>query len=250
MEEIEAILLKVLSDLAALPEDDMGIALFGKRLSVLSPEDAAHFFELLYRRNPQELVTKRVRHMLINPEGLKRVLGVDACRHIYLASLKFGYTRISRLFTDLPPYRKGLAGYDKEEEVKMEHISLGQRRAMSKRNIKDTIDRLLSDPDPVVIGNILNNPRVTEREVLKIASKRPNSPGILKLLSSHRVWSKRYAVIKAIAQNPYTPPRISVALLELMMSQDLRRLADDATVHPQVSLSAKDLLNERDKRNM
>jgi len=250
MEEIEELLLKVLSDLAALPEDEMGIALLGKRLSALSPEDAAHFFELLYNRNPQELVIKRVRHMLINPEALKRALGAPACRQIYLAALKFGYTKISRLFTDLPPYRKGLAGYDKEEEMKMEHISLGQRRSMSKRNIKDTIDRLLSDPDPMVIGNILNNPRVTEREVLKIASKRPNSPAILALLSSHRVWSKRYAVIKAIAQNPYTQPRISVALLELMLSQDLKRIADDSTVHPQVSLSAKDLLNEREKRHM
>ena len=245
MIEIETILLKVLSDLAALPEAEMGISLLTKRVSMLSPDDAAHFFELLYRKNPQDLIARKVRHLLVDHEALRQALGQEECKRIYLASLKFGYTKISRLFTDLPPYRSGPGGYDKEEEARMEYISLGQRRAMSKRNIKDTIDRLLSDPDPLVIGNILNNPRVTEREILKIASKRPNSPVILKMLAGHRVWSKRYAVIKAIAQNPYTQPRISIALLELMMTQDLKSVAQDRTLHPQVVLTAKDLLSER-----
>lgn len=245
MVEIEAILLKVLNDLAALPEAEMGVTLLGKRISMLSPEDAAHFFELLYKRNPHDLISKKVRHLLVNPERLHQAIGIEECRRIYLASLKFGYTRISRLFTDLPPYRTGPGGYDKEEEVRMQYISLGQRRAMSKRNIKDTIDRLLSDPDPMVIGNILNNPRVTEREIVKIASKRPNSPVILRLLAGHRIWSKRYTVIKAIVQNPYTQPRISVALLELMMTQDLKLVAEDAKLHPQVVLTAKDILSER-----
>lgn len=247
MEELEALLTKVLSDLAALPEDEMGIALIGKRISRLTADDAAHFFELLYRRGQHDVAAKRARRMLINHEGLQRALGIGECRGIYLASLRFGYTRISRLFTDLPPYKKGLSGYDKEEEAKMEHISLGQRRAMSKSNIKDTIDRLLSDPDPIVVRNILNNPRVTEREVLKIASKRPNSPAILKMLAGHRVWAKRYSVVKAIAQNPYTPPRISIALLELMLAQDIKGVAGDETLHPQVKLTAKDLLEERAK---
>lgn len=245
MAEIETILLKVLTDLAALPEDEMGVTLLSKRISMLSSEDAAHFLELLYKKNPQDLISKKVRRLLVNPEGLHQALGIEECRRIYLASLKFGYTKISRLFTDLPPYRSGLAGYDKEEEVRMEYISLGQRRSMSKRNIKDTIDRLLSDPDPMVIGNILNNPRATEREIVKIASKRPNSHVILKMLAGHRVWSKRYAVIKAIVQNPYTQPRISVALLELMMTQDLKLVAEDAKLHPQVVLTAKDLIVER-----
>jgi hypothetical protein len=102
-------------------------------------------------------------------------------------------------------------GYDKEEEARMELLTLGERRSRSKSNVKDSIDRLLSDPDPIVITNILNNPRVTEREVLKVASKRPNSPGILKLVATHRVWSKRYAVKKAVASNPYSSPRVDCA---------------------------------------
>lgn len=128
----------------------------------------------------------------------------------------------------------------------MELISLGERRALSKRPVKEVIDRLLSDPDLMVIGNILNNPRTTEKEVLKVASKRPNSPAILKLVAGHRKWSKRYDVMKAIALNPYTPPRVSVALLEGLMTQDLRAIADDKTLHPQVKEAAKDIVKERE----
>ena len=127
----------------------------------------------------------------------------------------------------------------------MESTTLGERRSLSKLNLKDTIDRLLSDPDPMVIANILNNPRATEREILKIASKRPASPKILKLVATHRVWSKRYKIKLAIASNPYSPPRLSIALLDLLLTQDLSTIAADANIHPQVKLSAKDIIRER-----
>ncbi len=126
----------------------------------------------------------------------------------------------------------------------MESITLGERRSLSKRGVKESIDRLLSDPDPVVIGNILNNPRTTEREAVKIASKRPGSTEILKLLASHAKWSKRYAVRKALALNPYSPPRIVIALLEFLMAQDLRLVATDGSLHEQVRRGAEELLNE------
>jgi len=153
--------------------------------------------------------------------------------------------RVSRFFTDLPPQKKGFSGYDTEEEAKMEMITLGERRAMAKGWVKEKLDRLLSDPDPVVIAHILNNPRITEKEILKIASKRPNSPNIMKLISIHKRWGARYLVRKALVQNPYTPPRISLGLLEFLLFQDLKEVAQNDTLHPQVRLAAKERLDEK-----
>ncbi len=246
MPDIEAITARILSDLSALPEEKMRLDLLGRRLSALEPEDAAKLVDTVYKKGADDKEARRFRALLVNPEGLRKALGEDRHRSIYHASVKLGLRKVSRLFTDLPPRKTGVAGYEKEEEAKMEFITLGQRRAMSKSNVKDTIDRLLSDPDVMVVNNLLNNPRLTEKEVLKIASKRPNSAQILKLVSAHRVWSKRYEVKKALILNPYTPPRISIALLELMLTQDLKLIAEDKTLHSQVKLSAKDLLNERE----
>ncbi|MBI5048864.1 MAG: hypothetical protein HZB54_07950 [Deltaproteobacteria bacterium] len=128
----------------------------------------------------------------------------------------------------------------------MEFITLGERRAISKGWIRDKLDRLLPDPDPIVIANNLNNPKITEKEIVKIASKRPNSPNILRLISTHKRWGARYVIKKALVQNPYTPPRISLGLLELLFSQDLKEVAKDGSLHPQVRLAAKERLEEKE----
>lgn len=246
MKDLEEFVEKLLSDLSALPEEMMRLDLLGNRLSHLTPENSARAIDLIYRKGREAGPAKKATALLVNPEGLKSALGSERYRLIYLASIELGLKKVSRLFTDLPPHKKGLSGYETEEEAPMELISLGERRALSKRPVKEVIDRLLSDPDLMVIGNILNNPRMTEKEVLKVASKRPNSPAILKLVAGHRKWSKRYDVMKAIALNPYTPPRVSVALLEGLMTQDLRAIANDKTLHPQVKEAAKDIVKERE----
>lgn len=245
MENLDSLTTKFLSDLKALPEERMGLELLGRRLSTLEASDIAGFFDTVYKRTRHDKAAGKVLSLLIDPAGLKRILGPEKWDMVYMASIEMGLDKVSRLFTDLPPHKTGVHGYDKEEEARMELLTLGERRSISKSNVKDNIDRLLSDPDPVVITNILNNPRVTEREVLKVASKRPNSPGILKLVATHRVWSKRYAVKKAVASNPYCSPRVSIALLELLLTQDLKTIAGDNSVHPQVKLSAEEIVKHR-----
>lgn len=245
MEKLKTFAKILLKDLRSLPEDKMKLNLLGKRLKELEPGDIARFIDIIYKHPPGFHGARNVQTLLVNPGELRAMIGEEKYRLTYNAAIDMGLKKVSRLFTDLPPRKTGPFGYDKEEEAKMEFLTLGHRRAMAKGNIKDTLDRLLSDPDTKVVENLLNNPRITETEILKIASKRPNSPEILKLLSTHPKWSKRYAVKKALVLNPYTPPRMSLGLLEFLMSQDIESLADDRTVHPQVKLGARELLEER-----
>ncbi len=223
----------------------MRLGLLARRFSTLDPCEVAAAIDMLYRMGPTNTLAREVQSLFISPENLKEILGGERYRLTYLASLDMGLKKVSRLFTDLPPMKKGFYGYEKEEDLQTENMALGIRRALAKGFVREKLDRLLSDPDPVVISNLLNNPRITEKEVLKIASKRPNSPQILRLVVEHRKWSKRYAVIKAVAQNPYTPPRISVGLLHMLLSQDLKQIASDRTLHMQVKAAAKDILEER-----
>ena len=245
MNNLEDFLKVLLKDLSSLPEERMQFTLLCERFSCLEPDEVAKVLDLLYRKGIHDETARRAQSILVSPENLEEILGKERFKRTYLASLDLKLKRVSRLFTNLPPHKSGFYGYDKEEEAKMEFISLGQRRSMAKGFVKDILDRLLSDPDPMVIGNLLNNPRITEREVVKIASKRPNSPVILKLLAEHRKWSRRYNVIKAVVQNPYTPPRISIGLMGFLLTQDLRIIAKDKTLHPQVKSSAEDILDER-----
>ncbi len=247
MEALEKTLKKLLSGIITLPEKKMQLLLLEKRLATLKPSDVAHLLDMLYQHKGNAKAVRKLKDLLIDPQALESALGTEKFRLTYIASIELELEKVSRLFTDLPPHKLGLAGYNKEEEIKMEHTTLGQRRSLAKSSVKDTLDRLLSDPDVMVVDNLLNNPRMTEQEVLKIASKRPNSPNILKRLAMHRKWSKRYQVIKAIIRNPYTPPRISTGLLEFLMYQDITQIAKDNTLHPQVRMGAQDIIDEKSK---
>ena len=242
---LEDILKSILRGLASLPEEKMRLTHLSARLAPLDPAEIAALLDIFFTRAPGGEGTLRLKSILVDPDGLKQALGAEKYGLAYLASLDMGLKRVSRLLTDLPPKKTGIHGYDKEEEAKMEFISLGQRRAMAKGSIKDTLDRLLSDPDTMVIGYLLDNPRITEREVLKVASKRPNSPKILKLLATHRKWSKRYPVVKAVVNNPYTAPRLAVGLLDFMLTTDLKEIFTDKTLHPQLRMGAGELVSDR-----
>lgn len=245
MPDIEALAAKLLTDISALPEERMRLALLCKTLKALAPEKSAKVLDSIYSRSPEDKPATIIRSLMVNDDALHSQLGDAAYNSIYLAALRLGLVRISRLFTEFEPHKKGVSGYEEEEFIKMEHLTLGERRTLSKSSLKKNLDMLLSDPDPVVIGNLLNNPRVTEREVLKIASKRPNSASVLKLLALHAKWSKRYDVAKAVTLNPYTPTRVSIALLEKMLGQDLSAISEDATIHPEIRETAKELLVKR-----
>lgn len=244
--ELLAFVKKLAKDISSLPEHDMRVQLLGSRLADLKPEDAANALNAFYDKSATHFIEfRKTKAVMSDPKELMAVVGEEECRLIYLASLELGLKRVSRFFTDLPPHKKGHGGYDTEEDAKMEHITLGERRAMSKGWVRDKLDRLLSDPDPIVIVNILNNPKITEKEILKIASKRPNSPKILTIISTHKKWGTRYTIKKALVQNPYTPPRISLGLLEFLFTQDLKQVAKDDNLHPQVRMAAKERLEEK-----
>ena len=235
----------IVRDVCSVAEEKMRMRVLSVRLREFNPGEVAFFIEHLYKSCSELEGVRKVQELMVDPDKVKVVIGEEKYRQTYHAAIDMELKRASRFLTDLPPHKKGIFGYTKEEEAKMEFVSLGKRRSLAKTQAKDTLDRLLSDPDPIVIANLLVNPRITEHDILKIASKRPNSPRILKLLATNQKWSRRYKVIKAIVLNPYSPPRISMVLLEFLMGQDIKLVATDRTIHPQVKMGAEELLEEK-----
>jgi len=245
MRRLEAIAARLLVDLTALPESSMRLALVSRTLASLQPEESSRIIEIILKKGPEDSGAAIVRAILVDNDGVLECLGQSQYDSIYLASLRLGLVRVSRFFTDFEAHKEGVSGYEEEEFIKTAHLTLGERRSLARSHLIKHLEKLLSDPDPVVIENLLNNPRITEKEVLKIASKRPNSPHVLKRVALHKKWSKRYDVLKAVSRNPYTPTRISIALVEFMLVQDLSAISEDTTIHPEVKQAAKEVLFDR-----
>jgi hypothetical protein len=118
----------------------------------------------------------------------------------------------------------------------------GERTAAARRTDRLVLDRLLHDRDPRVVAALLDNPRVTERDVVRIAAMRPTVPEIPERIAQHPRWAQRYDVRKALAFNPSTPPAVATQLLPTLLRQDLQALADSGALSPAIREAVRALL--------
>ena len=116
--------------------------------------------------------------------------------------------------------------------------TLGMRTWKARTETGDRLERLLLDDDPRVAHNVLINPRLTERDVLRMVNRRPVSPGVLCEVARAPRWNRRIAVRRALVFNPYTPTEMVLRFLSFMSGPDLRALAQDGSVHSEVSRQA------------
>jgi hypothetical protein len=124
-------------------------------------------------------------------------------------------------------------------------LTLGERKAMARCHDRLQLDRLLRDPHPLVIRNVLSNPRITEDDVVRLAARRPAFPDIQAEVARHARWSIRPRVRLALVQNPFTPHTISVPMLGLLARPDLDQVLAATDVPAIVRAAALELLDRR-----
>lgn len=125
-------------------------------------------------------------------------------------------------------------------------IPLGVRRALAKGVERGLLERLLLDPDPLVIRHLLANPRITEEDVLRIAARRPIPGATLAAIQRSPRFGERPRVRLALARNPYCPTDVAVCALGGLAAGDLRAVAGDPMLHETVRRHAADELARRE----
>jgi hypothetical protein len=113
-------------------------------------------------------------------------------------------------------------------------LTLGERKSLARNPGRFEMDRLLADPSSEVVRNLLSSPKLTEDDVVRLASRRPVAPDVLREVSMSSRWVTRYRVRLALVSNPFLEPAIAVKLAALLMHQHRRELAADHNLHPRV----------------
>ena len=113
-------------------------------------------------------------------------------------------------------------------------LSLGERKSLARRPDRALMDRLLRDPHPDVIRQLLANPKLTEDDVLSLAARRPCRRDVLTQLARATKWAHRPRIRMALVLNPDTPLEIAAPLVGLLMRHELRLVATSTTVPPAV----------------
>ncbi len=132
-------------------------------------------------------------------------------------------------------------------DPRLARLTLGHKKAMARSHgDPDLLARLAAEGEPVVVRELLRNPRLTEDFAVRLAARRPCRPETLRCLYEDRRWRARPRVAAALAHNPYAETEIALKLLPALAARDLPRLAEDGAVHALVRAAAARLLELRE----
>jgi len=114
-----------------------------------------------------------------------------------------------------------------EEQLlaRLPHLPLGQKITLARRGPARVAGTLLADGHAKVIPVALDNPNVTEAQVLKVLSREKLTTALIPAISQHRKWSVSYNVRLALVRHPSSPLATILAYLPEITVSDLRELA-------------------------
>ncbi|MFH1435730.1 MAG: hypothetical protein ABIJ56_08455 [Pseudomonadota bacterium] len=122
-------------------------------------------------------------------------------------------------------------------------FSLGERKSLARNPGRHLLTRLLHDPDPDVIRNLLKSPKITEKDVIRIASLRPVSQEVLATVFKSRKWMSSYRVRVTLLSNPYLKPEYGLKLVPSLLMQDLKMLENDNLIHPEIRNAIRQIVS-------
>ncbi len=232
----------------ALPEAGMRSRILAEKLRTYDAELCLALLSALLERSVRrETKAQQLLLDLCTARPLAAVLGYENTRRVYELAHCRDEERITQLF--LFSRNEGARlpgkGFLERENDKLPDESLGWRKKCARGSDRLKLDRLLFDRNPTVIRLLLQNSRIIERDVVKIAAMRPANPLCLHEVFANERWRRRYQVKVALACNPYTPVDIALACVPHLMVPRLKYLATNGKTHPTIRSIAIDILRRR-----
>lgn len=235
----------VASRLAALPELAMRVATLGEQLLALEPNDAAWLLDVFATAGraggPPYDVSLLAAIELAGSDRLPYAerraifeaaerLGLESCKELLFSS------NTDDLAEDAAAPRPLVPG--------TRPLTLGERKSLARTWKRDVLERLLVDPHVDVVRLLLRNPRLTEDDVLRIATARRASAAVLDLVLHNRRWNCRPRVRRALLRNPKLPEADGLRLVGLLNRTELRELSNDPKLGDRILRAIKRRLRQ------
>jgi hypothetical protein len=124
-------------------------------------------------------------------------------------------------------------------------LTLGERKSLARSPSRQSFEKLLSDPHPQVIRQLLLNPRLTEDDVVRLAARRPARVEVIEAIAHNSRWLSRARVRLTILLNPGSPPAVAMPLLAVCTRGELLEIVHGADASMVLRATAQELLQRR-----
>lgn len=109
-------------------------------------------------------------------------------------------------------------------------MNVGQKIKVAMLGNLEVRKILIKDPRKQIVMAVLGNARITDKEVASIAADPSSSLDAISYIASNKSLSKSYAVKLALVNNPKTPLKTALMLLETIRMNDLKNIAKSRNV--------------------
>src|SRR5271168_4043671 len=195
---------------AALDETQLCLMLERKNLP-------AEVLEEVARRKP---LTKsyRVKKALAFHSRSPRLVGMRLLRDLYLMDLV--------QLTLMPAVSVELKMHAEEQLLaRLPQLPLGQKITLARRGPARLAGSLVAEGHSQLLAVALDNPRLTEAQILKALAREKIPAAVPYAIAHHRKWSELYNVRLALVRHPLSPLASVLAYLPELTVSDLRELA-------------------------
>jgi len=223
---------ELLSLLTTLPLEEKHVHLLLRRVD--APTDVLESIA----RNPKWARSEPVRLGLVIHAHTPRRQALTLLRQLFA----FDLVRVA-LHPSAPPEIRCVA-----EELVTERVTqlpLAEKLLLARRGPARAAGALLAEGHSDVLPLVLQNPRLTEAQVVRVLWRTNVPAHVVVMLAEHPKWSVRYMVRLALIRNPHTPLAAVLRFLPNIMLPDLRDLVRGGTLPAQVREHAKRELARR-----
>jgi hypothetical protein len=121
-------------------------------------------------------------------------------------------------------------------------LAIGEKSALARGASAAVIAGLRLDPNPRVVAALLENPRLTEVQLMPLAGHERAASRCLAAVAANARWAARPAIRAALCRNPATPLGSSLQLLPGLGRDQLAAVAADPRLAAPLRDRARELL--------
>ena len=128
---------------------------------------------------------------------------------------------------------------------KVAKMSIAQKVKLGLKGNSEVRSILSRDSNKLVILAVLDNPRITDGEILSFAKNRATLEDAIRVILKNREWMKNYNVMYAITTHPKTPAGNVMRYMPLLKKKDVKLLAKNKNVSEAVRSMSKKLMQAK-----
>jgi hypothetical protein len=121
-------------------------------------------------------------------------------------------------------------------------MTVAEKVKLALKGNKDARAILLRDANKIIPRLVLQNPRISEDEILVLSKDRNTDDEVLRMIAESREWTKSYAVRAALVENARTPVGKALKLLVTLGEREISRLARSKNVPNVIVIQARRIL--------